>query len=152
MNATTPILLMALAIGSPAPTASPAAVRAQFHPQWDYEYTALVPQRPNDAAQVHLAVGLLETYEREKQPQEMDLQIRDPKTRLLRTYLLAANPTIDGEHLTCFTKATGVLCDRLPAEIIPGKTMVAVLYWSQDFPSCCSFLATDAIESLPSQP
>jgi hypothetical protein len=121
----------------------------QVIPRPDVVYVALIPTRPENADQVHLASGTFESYRLFNAPAEMVLTLRDARSGKSTEYLLSENTTLNGRPLNCPKKTilgTASLCRDFPADIIPGKTRIALLYWSQKF-STFEVLGTNEIVS-----
>jgi len=151
-------LLLALAqpvahvAAAQVPVRSTATPAPKFVPQPNYEYVWLVPTRPHDARRIHLAVGVFEKYWLVTVvPAEMGLTLRDPQTGVSRDYALAFNTTLSGAPLKCSHYkiiANEHFCGSLPRDIVPGKTMLALLYWRRAFPGLPSLRGTDTIMTL----
>jgi hypothetical protein len=120
------------------------------HPH--YEYAWIAPKRPQDANEIHVAMGIFDHYEYISAPAEQFLVVRDPKTAALTRFLLSTNTTLNGKPLPCLIPMMiGVqqFCEQLPSDVFRRGANVAVLYWKVDLPEF-DFNASDTIVSVPS--
>lgn len=115
------------------------------------EYLWLVPERPHDARRIRLITGIFQSYTLIKInsfPWEMTISIQDPKTKIKRDFNLAFNTTLNGVPLKC-ERDTIIqeksFCGVLPRDIIPGKTIIALLYWDKAFDDFPLLRGTDTM-------
>jgi hypothetical protein len=142
------IALAALIAGAEAtPSPSPTG---RFIPTPTIEYLAYLPERPVGTEDIHLAIGTFEGYVfTANSAYMMVLTLRDSKTGKLSDYLVSADTTLNDNPLQCTPEQTipevGNLCEGFPADIIPGKTRLAVLSW----PTELRKPGTDTIATFP---
>ena len=152
-------LAQPVAHAAAASVPAPVAVRSTstptpiIKPGLNTEYLWLVPSRSHDARRIHLAMGIFVGYDLSAQslPAEMDLLLRDPQSGKVRDFLLAFNTTLNGLPLKCDhgkVIANEHFCGALPGDIVPGKTMIALLYWRGGVPDFPLLLGTDTIVTL----
>jgi hypothetical protein len=141
--------LGALACATTSADPSPASTNAppvRFEPQPNFEYWALIPTRQPGSRELNVAVGIFQSYRLVRSPLvEMILSIRDPRSLTIQDYLLSATTTLDGKALRCVrSEVLGGqrFCNASPEGLVPGKTRLAVLYWTAP-------LATDSIVTFP---
>ncbi len=142
----------AASVPAPVNVRSTATPTPKFVPQPDYEYVWLVPTRPHQARRIHLAVGIFEEYTLiTAVPEEMVLTLRNPRTGVSKDYALAFNTILNGLPIKCSHDkiiANEHFCGALPRDIVPGKTMLALLYWRKAFPGLPALRGTDTIVTL----
>ncbi len=142
----------AASVQAPVHVRSTATPAPKFVPQPNYEYAWLVPTRPHDARRIHLAVGVFEEYTSfTGLLPEMNITLRNPRTGVSKDYTMAFNTTLNGLPIKCSNDkiiAHKRFCGSLPRDIVPGKTMLALLYWREAFPSLPSLRGTDTIVTL----
>jgi hypothetical protein len=142
-----------VAAQNPSPTSSSQATPEPIiipHPH--YEYAWIAPKRPQDANEIHVAIGIFDHYEYIIAPVEQFLVIRDPKTAALTRFVLSTNTTLNDKPLPClFPMMIGVqqFCEKLPSGVLRRGENLAVLYWKVELPEF-DLNASDTIVSVPS--
>lgn len=96
------------------------------------EPSNLLPTRPADASGLKIAVGIFDSYHFIAQAGgAMFLDLKDLQTGSIRSFLLSANFTLDGQPCSSVKIfASHRFCAEFPSDIIPGKTYLAVLFWA----------------------
>ncbi|MGC8485184.1 MAG: hypothetical protein ACP5O6_06055 [Candidatus Baltobacteraceae bacterium] len=140
------------AVVAPVNTKNTATPAPKVVPQPDYYYYELVPVRPRDARRIHLAVGIFDGYTLIAGVlPEMNISLRDMQTGVSKDYALAFNTTLDGLPIKCIRdkkNGFGRFCEALPGTLVPGKTIIALLYWKRPFQGFPSLRGTDTIVTL----
>lgn len=141
------------AVVGPVNTTDRATPAPRVVPQPNYEYIALVPVRPRGAHRIRVAVGVFGGYafSAKMLPAEMEIWLRDPRSGKIRNFLLAFNTTLNELPLKC--ARTKIIenenyCAALPSEFVPGKTIIALLYWRRAFADFPLLRGTDTIVTL----
>lgn len=139
---------------SPSPVGTallPAATHFEWRPT--VEHVDLIPSRPKNSSELRVAAGVFEGYTFDPHPlQSMRLVLRDLKTGKETQYLLSSTTSFNGEPLKCLPEVkigALILCAALPASLVLGKSVLAVLYWPAPFPDFPKYRGTDTIITLP---
>jgi len=130
-------------------TAPNPSATAHVIGQPDVIYVTIVPRRPQTAGELHVAIGTFISFQLASAPAEMILTMHDANGAP-HEYVLGAHTTLNGKPLHCPTQSIvdgTALCAAFPSNIVPEKTRLAVLYWSESF-SSFNVVGTDEIVAL----
>ncbi len=153
-------LLQPVLFATAASTQAPASARNAATPtpivipRQNFEYVRRTLIRPRDARRMHIAVGIFEKYNGFAIVgllPIMEITIRDRKTGAANDYALAFGTTLNGRPLKCTPEKIIVnqrFCAALPSEFVPGKTIIALLYWRRAFADFPLLRGTDTIVTL----
>jgi hypothetical protein len=90
----------------PAASATGATPVPVVIPHADHIYYVLESKRPQDAGDIHVALGVFSDYEYSTFPAEQSLGLKDPKTGAITRFVLSSSTRLDGKPLPCSVSKT----------------------------------------------
>ena len=125
---------------------------------------SIFPVRPANASRILATEGVFVGYTLHAKNRTLSatIQIYDEIQKRKREFLVGSNFQVDSRLIRCVwppikapvpdierAKRQLALCGTLPANLIPGKTHVVVIYWRESNRLVGNAVVTDSIISIP---